>query len=158
MAVEVGQVAPDFTLFDMERKPRKLSEFREKNVVLAFFPGAFTGVCTHEMCTFRDNAAKLNSLNAQVVGISVDSPFSLKGWATQNNLEFPLLSDFNRKVVTQYGVTWTDLGGLEGYVSANRAVFLLDKGGIVRYKWVAPQPGNEPDYEEVNQALAKLSR
>lgn len=157
MAVEVGNAAPEFTLFDADRKQRKLSEFKGKNVVLAFFPGAFTGVCTKEACTFRDSAARFNGLNAQVVGVSVDSSFAAKGWADVNKLTFPILSDFDRKVINQYGVTFKDLGGLQGYVSANRAVFVLDKGGVVRYKWVG-QPGTEPNYEEINGALAKLPK
>lgn len=158
MSVEVGQPAPDFALFDTERKQRRLSEFKGKNVVLAFFPGAFTGVCTKEMCTFRDSADRLNSLNAQVLGISVDPPFSQKAWAEQNKLTFTLLSDFNRQVVHQYGVAFPNLAGLEGYVAANRAVFVVDGKGVVRYKWVAPSPGVEPNYDEVKQALEKLSK
>ena len=94
MAIKVGSKAPEFTLFDTDKKPRSLSEFRGKNVVLAFYPGAFTGVCTKELCAFRDAMSNFNNLNAQVVGISVDSPFANKAFATQNNLQFPLLSDY----------------------------------------------------------------
>ena len=157
MAGEVGQAAPDFTLYDSSNQQRKLSEFRGKNVVLAFFPGAFTGVCTTEMCTFRDQADQLNSLNAQVLGISVDSPFSQKAWAEQNNLNFPILSDYNRQVVNLYGVAFQNLAGMEGYVVANRAVFVMDKDGIVRYKWEAPSPVVEPNYDEIGEALRQLS-
>lgn len=157
MAVEVGQVAHDFTLYDTERKQRKLSEFKGKNVVLAFFPGAFTGVCTKEACTFRDNASKLGSMSAQVVGISVDSPWAQKGFVDVNKLNFPFLSDFNREVANKYGVALKDFGGVQGYTVANRAVFVIDKNGTVRYKWVG-EPGKEPNYEEVNQALAGLPK
>ena len=157
MAGEVGQAAPGFTLYDSSNQQRKLSEFRGKNVVLAFFPGAFTGVCTTEMCTFRDQADQLNSLNAQVLGISVDSPFSQKAWAEQNNLNFPILSDYNRQVVNQYGVAFQNLAGMEGYVAANRAVVVLDKDGIVRYRWEAPSPVVEPNYDEIGEALRQLS-
>lgn len=156
MAVEVGQPAPDFTLYDTDRQQRSLSEFKGKNVVLAFFPAAFSGVCTKEMCSFRDQSGQFNSMNAQVVGISVDPPGSQKAWAEQNNLQFPLLSDFNRKVVNQYGVAFQNLGGMEGYVAANRAVVVLDKNGVVQYKWVAPNPGTEPNYDEVREAVGKL--
>jgi peroxiredoxin len=156
MAVEVGQSAPDFTLYDTDRKQRSLSEFKGKNVVLAFFPGAFTGVCTTEACALRDCSDQFNSMNAQVIGISVDPPASQKAWSDQNNLRFPLLSDFNRQVVNQYGVAFQNLGGVEGYLAANRAVLVLDKGGVVRYKWVAPNPGTEPDYNEVREAVSKL--
>jgi peroxiredoxin len=158
MAVDVGQRAPEFTLYDADRKQRKLSEFTGKNVVLAFFPGAFTGVCTKEMCTLRDSLAQFNNMNAQVVGISVDPFGSLKAFSDQNKLGFPLLSDFNRQVVRQYDVAFQNLGGVEGYVSANRAVFVVDKSGVVRYKWTAASPANEPNYEEVKQAVAKLPK
>jgi peroxiredoxin len=156
MAVEVGQSAPDFTLYDTDRKQRSLSEFKGKNVVLAFFPGAFTGVCTTEMCTLRDNVDQFNSLNAQVIGITVDPPFAQKAWTDQNNVNYPFLSDFGREVVNQYGLTFPNLAGLEGYVAANRAVLVLDKTGVVRYKWVAPNPGTEPNYDEVKQAVSSL--
>ena len=156
MALEVGQQAPEFTLYDTDRKERSLSEFKGQNVVLAFFPGAFTGVCTTEMCTFRDRMEQFNSLNAQVLGISVDGAMSQKAFSDQNNLNFPLLSDFQRKVVSQYDVELPNFGGMEGYVAAQRAVFVLDKGGVVRYKWVGPTPGVEPDYDEVKDAVSKL--
>jgi peroxiredoxin len=158
MAAEVGQAAPDFTLYDADRKQRKLSEFKGKNVVLAFFPGAFTGVCTKEMCTLRDSLAQFNSMNAQVVGISVDPFGSLKAFSDQNKLGFPLLSDFDRQAVKQYDVAFRNLGGVEGYVAASRAIFVLDKGGVIRYKWVGPTPGVEPNYEEVSQAVARLPK
>ena len=134
MAVEVGRTAPEFTLYDTDRSRRSLSDFRGKNVVLAFYPGAFTGVCTTEMCALRDRMDQLNSLNAQVLGISVDPPFAQKAWADSNNLNFPLLSDFGRRVVNLYGVALENLAGLEGHVAANRAVFVVDKDGVVRYK------------------------
>ncbi|MDA0734951.1 MAG: peroxiredoxin [Chloroflexi bacterium] len=157
MAVEVGQSAPDFTLYDTDRKERSLSEFKGKNVVLAFFPGAFTGVCTTEACTLRDNVDQFNAMNAQVVGITVDGPFAQKAWADQNNVNYPFLSDFGREVVNQYGLAFPNLAGLEGYVVANRAVVVVDKAGVVRYKWVAPNPGTEPDYDEVKKAVSSLA-
>jgi peroxiredoxin len=98
----------------------------------------------------------LNSLNAQVLGISVDPPFAQKAWADANNLNFPVLSDFNRQVVDQYDVALPNLAGLQGYTAADRAVFVVDKEGVVRYKWLAPSPVNEPDYEELRKALASL--
>ena len=157
MAAEVGQQAPDFTLYDTERKERSLSEFKGQNVVLAFFPGAFTGVCTTEMCTFRDRMEQFNSMNAQVLGISVDGAMAQKAFSDQNNLNFPVLSDFQRKVVNQYDVELPNFAGMEGYVAAQRAVFVVDKGGVVRYKWVGPNPGVEPNYDEVKDAVAKLT-
>ena len=158
MAVEVGQAAPDFTLFDSDRQQRSLWEFKGKNVVLAFFPGAFTGVCTTEMCALRDSSAQFNNLNAQVLGISVDPIFSLKVFSEQNNLNFPLLSDYSRQMVNQYDVAIENFAGMEGYTAANRAVFIVDKEGVVRYKAVTPTPGVEPDYDEIRQALDQLPK
>jgi glutaredoxin-dependent peroxiredoxin len=158
MAVEVGQSAPDFTLYDTDRKQRSLSEFRGKNVVLAFFPGAFSGVCTKEACTLRDQIDQFNSMNAQVLGISVDPPGSQKAWADQNHVTYPFLSDFNRRVVNQYDIAFPNFGGMEGYVTAKRSVFVLDKNGVVRYKWVSDTPGVEPNYDEVRQAVEKLPK
>ena len=157
MTVEIGQEAPGFSLYDQDLNERSLAEFRGKNVVLAFYPGAFTGVCTTEMCVLRDQAAECNSLNAQVLGISVDPPFAHKAWADANDLNFPALGDFNREAVNRYDGAFPDLGGLQGYVAANRAEFMVDKDGVVRYRWVAPSPADEPDYEEVRRALGQLS-
>ena len=156
MAAEVGQAAPDFNLFDNDRKQTKLSDFRGQSVVLAFFPGAFTGTCTTEMCTFRDRSDQFNAVNAQVFGISVDPPFSQKAWADQNNLNFPLLSDFNREAVNAYGVQLNNMAGMEGYVAAQRAVFVVDKEGVVRFKWVGETPANEPDYDEVQRQVEAI--
>lgn len=156
MAVEVGQVAPEFSLYDTERTKRSLSEFKGKNVVLAFVPGAFTGTCTTEMCDLRDQMSQFNSMNAEVLGISVDPPFSQKAWADANNLNFTILSDFNREATKAYDVAWNNMAGLEGYTAANRAVFVVDKEGVVRYKWLAPSPADLPDYDEIRQALSKL--
>ncbi|MDJ0269413.1 MAG: peroxiredoxin [Aigarchaeota archaeon] len=153
---EVGDKAPDFSLVDQERKPRTLSEFRGKKVVLAFFPGAFTSVCTKEMCTFRDNMAKFNQLDAVVLGISVNDPFTQKAFAEANDLGFPLLSDYAREVVRKYGVYHENFAGLEGYTAAKRAVFILDGEGVIKYKWVSDDPTKEPNYDEIISALSKL--
>ncbi len=153
MAVKVGNKAPEFTLFDTERKSRSLSEFRGKTVVLAFYPGAFTGVCTKEMCTFRDTMEKFNRLNAQVIGISVDASFANYAFAAQNNLQFPLLSDYSRKVINEYCGVHEDFAGLTGYTASKRAVFIIDASGIVKYVWISENPGVEPDYNAIEQAL-----
>jgi peroxiredoxin len=157
MPLKVGEVAPDFKLFDTERKERSLKEFLGKKAVLAFFPGAFTGVCTKEMCTFRDSMAELGKLNAQVVGISVDSPFSNKAFSDANKLNFPLLSDYGRNVIRQYGGVHDDFAGMKGYTASRRAVFVLDKGGVVKYAWISDVPTNEPPYDEVKKALASFN-
>ena len=154
MALKTGDKAPDFTLYDSEQKLRSLSEFAGRKTVLAFYPGAFTGVCTKEMCTFRDSLSALSSLNAQVVGISVDAPFANKAFAAQNNLTFPLLSDFSREVSMKYGGVYDGFSGLKSYTASKRAVFIIDARGIVQYTWVSDSPGVEPPYEEINKALA----
>jgi peroxiredoxin len=152
---EVGDRAPDFALYDADRKVRKLSEFivQGHRTILAFFPGAFTSVCTQEMCTFRDMLGELQSLKGELVGISVDAPFAQKAFAEKNGLNFPLLCDFERDAVREYGVLWNYLGGVEGYDVANRAIFILDDKGVIRFKWVAPAPGNLPDFDQVKAAL-----
>lgn len=127
-----------------------------KRTILAFFPGAFTGVCTREMCTFRDSMQALQGLEAQVVGISVNDPFTNKGFAEVNNLQFPLLSDYTRETIKKYDVVQVDFGGLKGYNTAKRSVFALDKNGVVRYKWVSDDPGKEPDYEEIKRQVARI--
>ncbi len=156
MAVQVGTQAPSFTLVDTDKKPRSLDEFKGKKLVIAFFPGAFTGVCTKEMCALRDSMSKFNELNAQVVGISVDSPFANKGFAESNNLQFPLLSDYARTAVKAYGVELQNFAGLEGYTVAQRSVFVLDQNGVIRYAWVAENPGIEPNYDEITKAVSSL--
>jgi peroxiredoxin len=156
MALKKGDKAPDFTLFDTDKKARTLGEFLGKKTVLAFYPGAFTGVCTKEACALRDALASFGSLNAQVVGISVDSPFANKAFAEQNRLGFPLLSDPYRGVINQYGGTQENFSGLTGYSAAKRAVFVLDAKGTVRYDWVTDNPGVEPPYEEIKKALASF--
>ena len=157
MAAEVGQKAPDFTLFDSAKQPTKLSDSKGKNVVLAFYPGAFTGVCTTEMCTFRDRFDSLNSMNAQVLGVSVDGIFAQKAFSDANNLNFPLLSDFNRETVEAYGVALPNFAGMEGYTASERAVFVIDKNGVIRFKWVVENPGVEPDYDEVQRQVDALN-
>ena len=156
MPASVGKPAPEFTLPDTDKKARSLSEFKGKKTVLAFFPGAFTGMCTKEMCAFRDSMSKLNDLNAQVVAVSVDAPFSNKAFAAQHNLQFPVLSDYTRSVAKQYGGVHDDFSGLKGYTAAKRAVFVVDKDGVVRYTWVSENPGVEPPYDEVTAALASI--
>ena len=145
----IGETAPEFTLKNTAKESISLSNYRGKTVILAFYPGAFTGVCDKEMCAFQDNMAKLNDAYATVIGISVDSPWANKEFASKYNLEFELLSDLDREVVEAYDAKFVGLGGLEGYVSANRVVVVIDKDGIVQHRWVAENPGVEPDYEAI---------
>ena len=156
MAITVGQPAPDFTLHENPQTRHSLSDYRGKNVVLAFFPGAFTGVCTTEMCALRDRIDQFDSMNAVVLGITVDPPFAQGAWKAANNVNYTFLSDYNREVVNAYDVALPGLAGMEGYVAAKRAVTIVDGEGVVRYHWVADSPAIEPDYEEVRAAVAAL--
>lgn len=154
--IKVGDKAPDFTLNGTDLKPKKLSNFLTQTVVLAFFPGAFTSVCTREMCTFRDSLARLNNLKAQVVGVSVNDPWANKAFAEKNLLTFPLLCDYNREVIRLYGIELKDFGGLKGYTAAKRSVFVIDKNNIVRYVWISENPGMEPNYDEIEKCLQQI--
>ena len=145
----IGKSAPNFTLKNISREDVSLSDYAGKSVILAFYPGAFTGVCDKEMCSFQDNFTKLGKSNAVVIGISVDSPWANAEFASKYNLEFELLSDIDREVVEAYDAKFVGLGGIEGYVSANRVVVVIDKEGIVQHRWVADNPGVEPDYDAI---------
>ncbi|MES2638974.1 MAG: redoxin domain-containing protein [Myxococcota bacterium] len=149
----VGAAAPEFSLLDNARQAVTLEGLRGSKVVLAFFPAAFTGVCEKELCTFRDSLAELNGLNAKVLGICVDAPFSNAAFATKNNLNFPILSDYTRATVNAYGVAHENFASMPGYTAAKRSVFIVDEKGQVTYEWVAPNPGVEPDYAAVKAAL-----
>jgi peroxiredoxin len=155
MSVAAGQKAPDFTLLNTEREKISLDSLRGKPVILAFFPLAFSPVCTEEMCTFRDSLAELNNANAQVIGISVDSPFALKAFAAAQGLQFPLLSDFNREASRAYGVLNDNLLGVFQGV-ANRAVFVIDRDGKVAHAWVSEDPRVQPNYDEVKAKVKTL--
>ena len=155
MAADLGTKAPDFTLTNHERQAVTLSGERGHPVVLAFFPAAFSSVCTKELCTFRDSLSRLNEANAQVYGISVDTFFTLKAFHDQQHFAFPLLSDFNKQVIREYGVFNEDMVGLKGI--ARRAVFVIDKAGTIRHREVLDDARKEPDYEGVFAALTSLA-
>lgn len=155
MSVDVGSKAPDFTLMNQDREPVTLSKLRGQPVVLAFFPAAFSSVCTKELCTFRDSLAQLNKARAQVFGISVDTFFTLKAFQDNQKLTFPLLSDFNKQVIRDYGVFNEDMIGLKGI--AKRAVFVVDGAGVVRHREVLEDARNEPDYGKVLATVSQLS-
>jgi peroxiredoxin len=154
--VDVGDDAPDFTapLVSDDIAPFTFSE-RDGDgpAVLAFFPGAFTSVCTAEMNTFQSDLAEFDDIGATVYGVSVDTPFGLQEFKAQNELEFGLVSDTNKEIIDAYGVTM-DFADFGYHGVAKRAVFVVDADGEITYKWVSDDPGAEPDYEEVKQAAA----
>ena len=144
----IGDMAPDFTLTAQDKSSVTLSDMRGSRVILAFYPAAFTGVCTKEMCSFSDGMVSLESSGARVLGISVDSPFSNAAFAEANGITFPLLSDVHREAVEAYGVALGDFV-IPGYTVAQRSVFVVETDGSIGYAWVADNPGLEPDYDAV---------
>jgi glutaredoxin-dependent peroxiredoxin len=155
MPVEVNVQAPEFELMSHQGDAVKLSDkLAQGPVVLAFFPLAFTGVCTEEMCEFRDSIGDFADLKAQVFGISVDSRFALKAFAEQNKIEYPLLSDFNKEVSKAYGVQYENFLGLMGV--AKRSVFVIDSQGKIRYRWSSDDAKVKPDLAAVRQALQDI--
>ena len=157
MALAVGKKAPDFTLKTKTAegpKDVKLSDhFGKKNTVLLFFPLAFTGVCTQEMCDVSKGLDAYSKLNAQVYGVSVDSPFAQEAWAQKEKITITLLSDLNKKTAESYGVLLPDLIGL-GSVSA-RAAFVIDKNGVIQYSEQTPTPKELPNFGAIKAALEK---
>lgn len=153
---EIGSKAPNFSLLDTKRKLRTLGEFLDKNLVIAFYPGAFTSVCTQEMCTLRDSITRFEELSSGVVGISVNDPFTNAAFAERNGIGFPLLSDYARETAKAYDILMENFAGMNGYTAAKRSVFIMDKEGIIRYKWVSEDPGVEPDYQAIQKVLEEV--
>jgi peroxiredoxin len=157
--VDVSEEAPDFTLKDTGNTDVTLGEqLGEGPVVLAFYPAAFTGVCTDELCSFRDSLREFENLNAKVLAISTDSPFANAAFREKHGYQFPLLSDPSTEVVQKYGVAWHDFLGVPGFTVATRSVFVLDKDGVIRYKWVTDDQGVPPDMDEVTRAVRDAAR
>jgi glutaredoxin-dependent peroxiredoxin len=153
MSLQVGDQAPDFKLNNSELKEVSLSDFAGKKVVLHFFPLAFTGVCTTQLCTMRDNFGYYDGLNAQILGISVDSPFALAKFKEEQAYQFPLLSDFNKETATAYGALYADFVlGLKGV--AKRSAFVIDERGKIVYAEVLEDAGNLPDFAAINKVVA----
>jgi peroxiredoxin len=155
MSVQIGQQAPQFSLHDTDKNLVNLTDLKGKNVLLLFFPMAFTGVCTTELCNIRDSIGVYNNANAQVLGISVDSPFTLAKFKAEQNLNFPLLSDFNKTTSTAYRAIYdTFIGWMNGV--SKRSAFIVDKEGIVRYAEVLESAGDLPNFEAINKTLTAL--
>ncbi|OAA20842.1 peroxiredoxin [Kosmotoga sp. DU53] len=153
--LDTGDKAVDFELFSTNLEKVKLSQFRGKKVVLVFYPGAFTSVCKKELCTFRDSITKFGKLDAVILGISVDSPFANKAFKEQNMISFELLSDYTREVSRRYGGVHEDFAEMKGYTASKRSVFVVNPEGIITYRWVTDNPGEEPDYASVLAAVEK---
>lgn len=156
MRIETGQQAPDFTLYDSEKKKVTLSELKGYNVLLLFFPFAFTNTCTKELCSVRDNIAWYNNVNAKVFGISVDSLHTLAKYKEEQKLNFTLLSDFNKEVSAAYGSLYETFSyNMKGV--SKRSAFVIDEDGIVRYAEVLEIAGEIPQFEKIRQCLSELN-
>jgi len=155
MSITTGQQAPAFILHDTDKKEISLKEQEGKNVLLLFFPLAFTSTCTKELCSIRDNIAVYNNTNATVFGISVDSPQTLSKFKQEQGLNFTLLSDFNREASAAYGALYDNFAGWMKGVS-KRAAFVVDKQGIIRYAEVLENAGGLPDFGTIEDTLKNL--
>lgn len=155
MTIEPGDAAPDFTLPRAPGETVTLSDLTaDRNVVLLFFPLAWSSVCTKELCSLRDDYDAWGELDAEVVGVSVDSPFALQAWSQEQGFQFPLLSDFNRQVSRAYGAIYDEFFGLEGV--SKRAAFVIDRKGVVRHAEVLENAGELPDFDAVRSVLASI--
>lgn len=156
MIIEIGQQAPEFSLHDSDKNKVSLSDFKGKNILLLFFPQAFTGVCTKELCTVRDDISRYSNVNAQVLGISVDSVFTLGKYKEEQQFNFPLLSDFNKDVSAAYGSLYTEwILDMKGV--SKRSAFVINKDGKVCYAEVLESAGDMPDFKAINEKLDSLN-
>lgn len=157
MAVTVGEKAPAFSLYSSDKEEVSIETFKDRNVVLLFFPMAFTSVCTEELCSMRDNLKFYEGLNAQVLAVSVDSPFTLDRFRSDQQLNFPLLSDFNKEVSRAYGSLYEDfVFGMKGV--SKRSAFVIDREGVVRYAQVLDNAGELPDFKAIEETLSSLNQ
>ncbi len=156
MNIKIGQKAPDFTLFDSERNKVSLADFKGKNVLILFYPQAFSSTCTEELCTVRDDIARYNNANAQVLGISVDSIFTLKRYRDEQGYNFPLLSDFNKEVSAAYDSLYENwIFDMKGV--SKRSAFIVDKEGLIQYAELVETKDAVPDFAAINQRLTELN-
>jgi len=155
MSFKIGDKAPDFTLFNTEKKEISLSDFKGKKVLILFFPLAFTGVCTDELCSVRDGIADYDGMDATVLGISVDSLFTLEKFKAEQSINFELLSDFNKETATAYDALYEDFVlGMKKV--AKRSAFVVDKEGAIQYAEVLESAGDLPNFEDIKATLSKL--
>lgn len=155
MSATVGSKAPAFSLVNTDKQKVSLEDFKGQNLVILFFPMAFTSVCTAELCGIRDNISVYNGLNTAVVGISVDSPFTLGKFKEDQKLNFQLLSDFNKEASPAYGAFYENFAlDLKGV--SKRAAFIVDKEGVIKYAQVLESAGDLPDFEAIKNTLSEL--
>lgn len=158
MAVLIGQQAPDFTLYNSEKNSVSLHDFKgKKNVLLLFFPLAFTSVCTAELCSVRDDIGNYENDDVQVLGISVDSVFTLAKYKEEQQYNYPLLSDFNKEVSTAYGSIYESFTNMALKGVSKRSAFIIDKQGVIEYAAVLDNAGELPDFKAIKEHLSRLS-
>ena len=156
MKIEIGQHAPDFSLYDSDKNLVTLSTLKGQSVLLLFFPAAFSGTCTKELCSMRDNISLYNAANARVFGISVDMVYSLARYKEEQKLNFQLLSDFNKEVSTAYGSLYDSFSfGMKGV--SKRSAFVIDKNGVVRYAEILDKAADIPNFDAIQQILKSLN-
>lgn len=156
MSLQVGSKAPSFNLFDTDKKEVKLEDYKGKNLVILFFPLAFTGTCTAELCNIRDTYTQYNNMNAEVIGISIDSVFVLAKYKEAERMNFKLLSDFNKEASTAYGSIYEEfIFGMKGV--SKRSAFVIDKEGTIQYIEILENAGEQPSYENILATLSKLN-
>jgi peroxiredoxin len=156
MALSIGQTAPEFTLYDTDKNKVNLSDYRGKSVLLLFFPQAFTSTCTQELCAVRDDIGRYSNVNAEVIGISVDSVFTLKKYKEEQQYNFPLFSDFNKEVSALYESLYEEwILDMKGV--SKRAAFIIDKKGIIVYAEVLEKAGDIPDFAIINEKITALN-
>jgi len=154
MSITIGQQAPDFSLYSSDKTKINLSDYAGKNLVVLFFPLAFTGICTAELCTMRDSLANFNNLNAEIVGISIDSLFVLDKFKSENNINFPLLSDFNKVASKAYDSLYDVFPAFEMVGVSKRSAFVINPEGQIIYAEYCPTPGDQPNYAAIETVLA----
>jgi len=157
MPIQIGDLAPQISLYANMKEKINLTDYTDKkNVLILFFPQAFTGVCTKELCIVRDDYAKYDNLNAQVIAISVDSVFTLAKYKDEHQINFPLLSDFNKETSAAYGSIYESFTPMEMRGVSKRAAFVIDKQGVVQYAEVLESAGDLPNFEAINEVIARL--
>ncbi len=156
MSADVGSKAPAFKLMDTDGNEFSSETLAGKPAVLVFFPAAFTGVCAEELCSLRDEMADFNGLSANIVGISVDGRFANAAFKSANDLNFPILSDYQHTTINDYDIAWPDFAGMTGYTAARRSVFVVDANGSIAWKWLSDVPSDLPDLGDVKAAVEAL--
>ena len=156
MPLEIGDTVRNIKLYNQNKELINLINDKTNFTVIAFLPGAFTQLCSIGINQIDSYIDDLNNEKVTLVGVSVDSPFTLASWGEQNNIRFDLLSDFKRECISELDVSFNDLGGIKGYITANRAIMIFNKSGTLIHKWVGEHPGNEPDYTKLLETIKLL--